>query len=101
MKAVEKLRHLIPHWIEHNQQHAAEFERWSAEAGPVGEDIRQAAEAMVGVNQRLESALEKLGGPLEGQRPGPFRDHEHHHGHEHNHHHHDHGHHNSRNAQKP
>ena len=29
---VEKLRILLPHWIEHNQSHAAEFRKWAASA---------------------------------------------------------------------
>ena len=29
MNEVEKLRVLIPHWIEHNEEHANEFRRWA------------------------------------------------------------------------
>ncbi len=65
MKEDEKLRVLIHHWIEHNQEHAAEFRRWAEEAGDAAEDIRVAAEAMAQANMALENALEKLGGPLE------------------------------------
>lgn len=65
MKDDDKLRILIPHWIEHNQEHAAEFRRWAEEAGDAAEDIRVAAEAMAQANMVLENALEKLGGPLE------------------------------------
>ena len=28
MNELEKLGVLIPHWIEHTQNHAAEFEKW-------------------------------------------------------------------------
>jgi hypothetical protein len=61
----EKLRVLIPHWIKHNKEHAEEFRRWAKQADNASEDILSAATLMVEVNKSLESALEKLGGPLE------------------------------------
>jgi hypothetical protein len=30
---LEKLRVLLPHWIEHNAEHAAEFRQWAERAG--------------------------------------------------------------------
>ena len=74
MNEQEKLRVLIPHWIEHNQEHAEEFKRWAAEAGDVRVEILSAAEAMARANESLAAALEKLGGAL---------DHHHHHNHHH------------------
>ena len=68
---LEKLRTLLPHWIEHNAEHAGEFRTW-AERG------REAAQYLELANQALQKALGKLGGPLEhlqrserGQQ-GPF-----------------------------
>ena len=72
MNEQEKLRVLIPHWIEHNEEHAHDFRRWSEQAGEAGKEILAAAEGMVRVNMSLEIALEKLGGPLAS-------DHHHHH----------------------
>ena len=72
MNELDKLRVLIPHWIEHNQEHAAEFERWAQAADPVSPEIRAAAEAVNNANHALRAALDKLGGPLE-------HDHLHHH----------------------
>ncbi len=66
----QKLRILIPHWIEHNQEHADEFVRFMESAGDAANDLRQAAEQMASVNHALAHALEKLGGALA---------HEHHH----------------------
>jgi len=60
----QKLRVLIPHWIEHNQEHAEEFLHFLDQAGDAADDLRQAAEQMALVNQALAHALEKLGGPL-------------------------------------
>ena len=64
MNEVNKLRVLIPLWIEHNDEHAEEFQRWGEQAGKASPDILAAAETMTLVNASLRSALEKLGGPL-------------------------------------
>ena len=63
MNETDKLRVLIPHWIEHNEEHAQEFQKWSAVAGDAGTDIMAAAEAMRQANRFLGQALGKLGGP--------------------------------------
>jgi hypothetical protein len=64
MNEVDKLRVLIPHWIEHNDEHAEEFKRWAEQTDEASPDILAAAETMILVNNSLRSALEKLGGPL-------------------------------------
>jgi hypothetical protein len=74
MKETDKLRVLLQHWIEHNEEHAADFLRWSEKAGPAASAVREAAERMKAVNLELSSALDLLGGPAE-----------HSHGHEHSH----------------
>lgn len=60
----QKLRVLIPHWIEHNQEHAQEFLNYAETAGDAAIDLQKAAEQMDLVNQALAAALEKLGGAL-------------------------------------
>jgi hypothetical protein len=60
----EKLRVLIPHWVEHNEEHASEFRRWAAEVQDAATDLEEAATQMANVNHALTAALEKLGGPL-------------------------------------
>ena len=65
MDQADKLRVLIPHWIEHNEEHAGEFRSWADQAGEASADILQAAEYMSRLNKSLETALKKLGGPLE------------------------------------
>ena len=95
MNDVEKLRVLIPHWIEHNQEHAQEFLDWAKETAPSAEikdaivDVQSAAEAMMAVNIPLRTALEKLGGPLEYT---PEHTHSHTHTHDHSHTYHSHEH---------
>jgi hypothetical protein len=61
----EKLRALLPHWIEHNAEHAAEFRRWAAAAGSAVADIEVAASRMEAANEALAEALVKLGGPVD------------------------------------
>lgn len=74
---LEKLRVLIPHWIEHSHSHQHEFGKWlevvkkegSAEAA---EAIEKAIEKMAKADKYLRKALESLGGEVEGH-------HHHHH----------------------
>jgi len=61
---VEKLRVLLPHWIEHNADHAGEFRTWAARAGVAGGNILAAARQLEEANEALQAALSKLGGPL-------------------------------------
>jgi len=58
-----KLRVLIPHWIEHNEEHAEEFRQWAEHAGDAAPEVRAAADAMARANESLTKALDKLGGP--------------------------------------
>jgi hypothetical protein len=69
MTEIEKLRALLPHWMEHNGEHAAEFERWAETAALAGHEdaatlIRSAAQQMAQANAGLQEALEILGGPV-------------------------------------
>ena len=62
-----KLRILLPHWIEHNEEHAASFQRWVPKARALGREetarrIEEAVERMAACNQSLTAALEALEG---------------------------------------
>ena len=66
MTDLQKLRVLLPHWIEHFAEHAAEFREWAERAHVAGQegpasDIALAAEELEWVNEQLTAALEKLG----------------------------------------
>ena len=66
MNEIEKLRLLLPHWIEHNAEHAAEFREWAERARVAGQespasDIALAAAELEWANEELAAALEKLG----------------------------------------
>ena len=72
MDDMEKLRVLLRHWMEHNDEHAADFVGWAAKATLAGRDdagqmISDAADAIRQANAALQSALEGLGGPLPRQ----------------------------------
>jgi hypothetical protein len=66
-----KLRVLLPHWIEHNNNHIAEFRKWEGEARTEpGQEVAlllaKAISDMEKTGKSLSEALEKVGGPLEG-----------------------------------
>ena len=76
---VDKLRVLVPHWIEHNHSHKAEFVKWAAAAreeglGEVAGLIDKAVATMDQADEALGKALIQLGGAKGG-------DHHHHHHH--------------------
>jgi hypothetical protein len=63
---LDKLRVLLPHWIEHNAEHAAEFRNWAEKVRTAGEEeiaeeIDTAAKELGWVNEALSAALETLG----------------------------------------
>jgi len=62
-----KLRILLPHWIEHNEEHARSFEHWVARARELGQEeaarrIEETVERMAASSQALAAALEALEG---------------------------------------
>ena len=67
---IKKLRVLLPHWIEHNNSHIAEFRKWENEArAESGKEVslllEKAISDMEEAGKSLSEALEKVGGPLE------------------------------------
>ena len=45
MNDTEKLKILLPHWMEHNEEHAASFESWAKTMRSIGrEDVAVALE---------------------------------------------------------
>jgi hypothetical protein len=67
MNEQEKLGVLLPHWIEHNEEHAAEFRTWAERAGPAQEGLLQAATALEEANRALRQALAALTDQASGQ----------------------------------
>ena len=66
MNDIEKLRALLPHWIEHNEEHAENFRRWAEKARHLGLEevadlIEEAAEKVRLCNEALAEALRRTG----------------------------------------
>jgi len=60
-----KLCILLPHWIEHNEEHAASFREWAGKAREMGletvaRQIEEAVERMATCNEALAAALKTL-----------------------------------------
>jgi hypothetical protein len=86
MNQTEKLRVLLPHWIEHNFGHGEECRKWSIIAreeghGKIADHIDDAIKVMVKVNELLEMALREAGGSVHGDGCHHHHDHNHHHDH--------------------
>ena len=60
MDQIEKLRVLLPHWIEHNGEHAAEFRDYAERSGKVKDKLLAAAQLMEEANARLSDVLTEL-----------------------------------------
>jgi hypothetical protein len=63
MNDPDKLRVLLPHWIEHTGEHAGEFRRWARQVQPVQEQLQAAAQLLEQANGRLQEAFITLGRP--------------------------------------
>jgi hypothetical protein len=85
MTDIDKLRTLLPHWVAHNAEHAAEFRAWIERVRAIGqahvvEHLEAAIQKMDAANHDLQTALEHLGGASDAL----DRDHLHtHHDHSH------------------
>ena len=69
-EVVAKLRVLLPHWIEHNAEHAESFRTWADRARDTGDShmaahIEAAAQKVASASSDLEGLLEHLGGTAE------------------------------------
>lgn len=70
MNERDKLRVLLVHWVAHNCEHAEEFRQWARRVADLGSEeaaskLDAAVQEMKVVNDRLQSALDIIGGPLE------------------------------------
>ena len=59
-----KLNSLLSYWLEHNQEHGAEFREWADKIGTdqkdVAEQLRQAADKMAEADEYLKKARHLL-----------------------------------------
>lgn len=83
MNNLDKVRVLLPHWLEHNQGHSTEFLQWAdklaAESPETAALLRSAVEALQVAQRALTEALGKAGGPLADGHSHCGGGHHHHH----------------------
>jgi hypothetical protein len=69
MDNIQKLSVVIEHWIEHNEAHTGEYQKWAKTAGEMGlklvkEEIEEAIGKLLQSNGHLEKAIMALKSPL-------------------------------------
>lgn len=65
MEDKKKLSVVIDHWIEHNESHMAEYQKWAEKAGQLGlesakTNIQKAIEDLNQCNLNLKEALKSV-----------------------------------------
>lgn len=91
MDDLTKLRHLIEHWIEHNEEHGRTYSEWAERARAAGNKELAEALSEIGQAQRKLDPLFQRALKAAGCQGDPDHGHSHDHSHSHGHHH-DHGH---------
>ncbi len=82
MKDLEKLRVVLPHWIEHNIGHGQEFAKWSEILSSAGEkEIAELLKKAEGFLHDADSVLKKALAQAGGELSGDAHHHPHHHHH--------------------
>jgi hypothetical protein len=80
MNDMEKLRVILPHWIEHNKNHEKEFNKWlaiisSGNETEVAALLKKAVSSLQDIDTVLSQISDKIGA-LKGENS---QDHTHHH----------------------
>lgn len=68
MEEMKKLSIVIEHWIEHNQNHLGEYQKWAQRAGELGlgqvrAEIEEVIKTSTQSNHHLEKALKLIKSP--------------------------------------
>ena len=64
-ETIRKLNVLLPHWMEHNREHAAEYDKWALQAEAegfteVGAALKEAGDVIQKTNEKLLKTWEIL-----------------------------------------
>ena len=60
MNELDKLRHLLHHWAEHNDEHAETYREWAAKAASLGKtDLAAVLERLSQESKKLKSLFEE------------------------------------------
>jgi len=61
---LEKLRHLMEHWVEHNAEHIAKYREWAEKIRNEREDIAKAIEESIEHFEKGNEILKKAMGMI-------------------------------------
>ena len=64
---IDRVKKLLPHWMEHNAEHAEEFRQWAERVRALG--AGEAADGIVRAAEAIERAHDELGVVLAGLEP--------------------------------
>ena len=65
MTELEKLKHLLEHWIEHNEAHVKTYSEWVSKAEALGEkELANILREVVDKSQKLDDLFKKAVGIL-------------------------------------
>jgi hypothetical protein len=65
MTELEKLKHLLEHWIEHNEAHVKTYSGWVSKAESLGEkELANILREVVDKSQKLDDLFKKAMGIL-------------------------------------
>jgi hypothetical protein len=60
MTELEKLKHLLKHWIEHNDAHIKNYGEWAAKTGSLGkEELSEILNQIVEESKKLNALFSK------------------------------------------
>ena len=60
MDELEKLKHLIEHWIEHNEAHVNTYREWASKAEALGKkELSEILKQIAEENKKLEGLFKK------------------------------------------
>jgi hypothetical protein len=60
MTELEKLKHLLEHWMEHNEAHVKTYSEWAAKAESLGEaDLYEVMKQIVEESRKLNGLFSK------------------------------------------
>ncbi len=86
MNVIEKLKVMLPHWIEHNRGHAEEFAQWAEQLDATEDELagqlHRAVHSLEEAQRALEEALVSAGGALSSEKEdngGSAQEQHHHH----------------------
>jgi len=61
---IEKLRHLVEHWIEHNEEHVSKYREWADRIKPLNPEISEIILEAVEHFEKGNKVLKKLEGRI-------------------------------------